>query len=336
MAKKPLRVLMVIPAPKKNNVSMVFARRHIDSLEQMNGLIVYRLFLESRTSFLSLIKSLRTFFKVQSEFKPDVVHCHYGSMTAFFSAIAAKAPLVITFRGSDLNPVSGNGRLHIFVSHLLSQLASLRARYVICVSEQLKSRLWWPCVRSRTIIIPTPVDLEIFKIMDKKKARELLGWMQEDNVILFNNGNGSSNKRLDLAKEAVKIAKKYIGNKVRFVVLDGNIPPEKIPILMNGADCLLVTSDYEGSPNVVKEAMACNLPVVSVNVGDVLERLHDVYPSRIVDRDPLALGKAIVDILNQKCRSNGRIIAEHDISTGIINKKTVNVYLKSINRTGDL
>ena len=75
---------------------------------------------------------------------------------------------------------------------------------------------------------------------------------------------------------------------------------------MNGADSLLVTSDSEGSPNIVKEALSCNLPVVTVDVGDVRERLANVEPSRIVERDPHQIGRAVGEILMKRYRSNGR------------------------------
>ncbi|NJO06276.1 MAG: glycosyltransferase family 4 protein [Chloroflexaceae bacterium] len=95
---------------------------------------------------------------------------------------------------------------------------------------------------------------------------------------------------------------------------------------MNAADCLLFTSDYEGSPNIVKEAMACNLPIVSVDVGDVVERLKDVQPSRIVQRDPHDLGQAVADILTMGKRSNGREIAERELSNEHIAKRIIDVY----------
>jgi teichuronic acid biosynthesis glycosyltransferase TuaC len=75
---------------------------------------------------------------------------------------------------------------------------------------------------------------------------------------------------------------------------------------MNAADCLLVTSKTEGSPTVVQEAMACNLPVVTVDVGDVRERLAGVSNCAVVSRCPLALGVALADVLRSPQRSDGR------------------------------
>ena len=87
--------------------------------------------------------------------------------------------------------------------------------------------------------------------------------------------------------------------------MNGGTPPERVPALMNAADCLLVTSDSEGSPTVVQEALACDLPVISVDVGDTRERLRGVSHSRIVARDPEALGAALAEILAHPERSDG-------------------------------
>jgi glycosyltransferase involved in cell wall biosynthesis len=75
---------------------------------------------------------------------------------------------------------------------------------------------------------------------------------------------------------------------------------------MNASDCLLVASDSEGSPTVVQEALACGLPIVSVPVGDIAERLRDVNHSRVVPRGKAALASAIVELTRKPLRSNGR------------------------------
>jgi glycosyltransferase involved in cell wall biosynthesis len=124
-------------------------------------------------------------------------------------------------------------------------------------------------------------------------------------VVLFNAGGAPVRKGLDLAEAAMGQAESVAGT-IRFEVMRGGIPPERVPLLMNAADCLLVTSRSEGSPVVVKEALACNLPIVSVDVGDVAERLRGVWPSFIVERDPKQIARALIEVLSAKKRSNGR------------------------------
>jgi glycosyltransferase involved in cell wall biosynthesis len=124
-------------------------------------------------------------------------------------------------------------------------------------------------------------------------------------VILFNASYNPGIKRVDLAQAAVAVARQTVPG-MRLEILNGGCPPAAIPTYMNAADCLLVTSDQEGSPTVVQEALACNLPVVSVDVGDVAERLRNVRATRIVERDPQALADALVEIVSRRERSDGR------------------------------
>jgi glycosyltransferase involved in cell wall biosynthesis len=165
--------------------------------------------------------------------------------------------------------------------------------------------------------------MTLFYPRDLQEARRELGWAQDERVALFNAGDPIC-KRLDLAQAAVQFAESLCG-RIRFAVLDGNVPPNHIPTMMNAADCLLLTSDWEGSPNVVKEALACNLPVVSVDAGDVRERLEGVRPSVIVPRDACELGKAISEILRQGQRSNGRALG-HNLSSDAVSQQIVSVY----------
>src|SRR5258707_11791341 len=165
--------------------------------------------------------------------------------------------------------------------------------------------------------------MTLFYPRDLQKARRELGWGKGEYVVLFNAGDPIC-KRLDLARAAVQFAESMCG-RVRFAVLDGNVPPNHIPLMMNAADCLLLTSDWEGSPNVVKEAIACNLPVVSVDVGDVRERLEGVRPSVIVTRDASEIGKGIAEIVRHGQRSNGREFV-NDLSNECVSHRIVSVY----------
>ena len=166
--------------------------------------------------------------------------------------------------------------------------------------------------------MPTGVDLEVFYPEARSAARSRLGWAETDRVVLFNSGREQTGNRLDLAAAAVTAARRWLAMlcpaglaprpelRLRLEVMDGSVPPERVPWLMNAADCLLVTSDAEGSPTVVQEALACNLPVVSVAAGDARERLARVRHTSIVARDPEALGAALAGVAARPERSDGR------------------------------
>lgn len=296
-----LRVLAVIPGDPRVS-SFVFARRQVASLKTM-GVDVHVELFDSRLSPMGILRNCRRIRAAVRRLRPDIIHVHYGTMTAFATALATSQPLVITFRGSDLQAEPDVGRIRASVGLFLSQLASLRAVHVICVSHRLRQRLWWR--KNRTEVLPGGINLERFKPEPRLTARQQLGWVADESVILFNAGTAPATKGLDLAEAAIKEVIALHG-PVHFEIMRGDVPPECVPVLMNAADCLLVTSRSEGSPNVVKEALACNLPIVSVDVGDVAERLREVSVSYIVERDPRQIAKALVTVLSAKMRSNGR------------------------------
>jgi teichuronic acid biosynthesis glycosyltransferase TuaC len=293
---------------------MVFARRQADTLVGQ-GFRVEVFDLRSRTSPRLVFEEFRRFRRLVRTFRPQVIHAHYGTVTAMFGALGTgKIPFVITYRGSDLNRLPSARGLRPAAGLLLSQLAALRAARIVCVSRQLKNLLWWR--RARVTVLPSGVDPEAFRPEAQKPLRDELGWGEGERVVLFNAGYDSRNKRLDLAQNAIQEARRWAPS-ARLEVLDGNVEPARVPAMMNAADCLLVTSDSEGSPTIVQEALATNLPVVSVDVGDISERLEGVTPSCMAERNPHALGRALADVLNPPRRSDGRSRADEFSSTRI-------------------
>jgi glycosyltransferase involved in cell wall biosynthesis len=224
-------------------------------------------------------------------------------MTAALCAFGTTRKLVITYRGSDLNPTGAVSPLRASLGHLLSQLSALRASRIVCVSDELRARLWWR--KKDAVMIPSPVDTSVFYPMTREDARQRLGWSQSERVVLFNAGTDPVGKGLDVAEEAVRIAGEEVG-PIRLHVMRGEVEPGLVPLYINASDCVLLASRWEGSPNIVKEALACNTPVVGVRAGDVAVRLKGVQPSGIANLDPADLGRALVDVLRVGGRSNGR------------------------------
>ena len=320
MTGRPLRVLAVIPAGA-SSLSMIFARRQVASLSR-SGVRCETFLLASRTSPWLLLKEWRRLRRAIRVFQPDVLHAHYGTVTALVSGLSTRVPFVVTYRGSDLNPDPSASWVLCSIRRLISEIAGLMATRIICVSEQLKQQLWW---RKRiAIVIPTGVDTDSFYPRARSEARAQLGWPNRERVVLFNGGGHPLLKRLDLAQAAVDVARAICGD-IRLAVLNGNVAPDSVPVMMSAADCLLLTSEWEGSPTVVQEAMACNLPVVTVDVGDVQSRLSGVSPTRIVGRDPTKIGAAIAEVLTLGQRSNGRSRVE-GISNAAIAGQVTSIY----------
>jgi glycosyltransferase involved in cell wall biosynthesis len=301
------RVLFVIPGCDQGS-SMIFVRRQAHSLAA-EGMEADLFYLGSRTSPRHLAAEFHRFRAELARLRPAIVHAHFGTVTALFAAVASGfLPLVITYRGSDLNPPPSSyrwrARMRANCGRLFSQLAALRAQEIICVSRQLRSHLWWR--RGVVTILPSGVDPEVFRPQPRALARRRVGWSDSDPVILFNAGHDSLLKGLDLANAAVERARCAVPG-LRLEILDGNVPPALLPDLMNAADCLLLTSASEGSPTVVQEALASNLPIVSVAVGDIEERLAGVRDSTVASRDAAVLAHAIRNMVQPARRSNGSL-----------------------------
>jgi teichuronic acid biosynthesis glycosyltransferase TuaC len=299
-----LRILAVIPGPR-TGVKMVFARRQVASLRRL-GVEVDEFYLDSRSDFTRTPRLFLSLSERIRRWRPDLVHAHYGSGTAALTVLASPVPVVITFRGSDLH--SHNlSRFKRIVAPALSRFAARRAAGVVCVSRELASML--PRYRAKVTVLATGVDTEAFHPIDQQQARRSLGWNLSEKVVVFNAGLSQAVKRPDLATAAVAQAQRVVEN-LRLHVLDGTTPPKAVPLVFNAADCLLLCSDTEGSPTVIQEALACNLPVVSVEAGDVREVLSGVSPSIIVEREPASIASGIVRMLSVPTRSDGSRKAE--------------------------
>ena len=304
---------------------MIFAKRQAAAIAEA-GQLVETFFLASRTEPTAIYKEYRRLRRTIAAFQPDIVHSQFGTVTALLCALATARPLVITFYGGDLNPDAAPPSLRVRAARFFSQLGALRARRMVCVSRHMVPQLWWR--RSRVSIIPCGVDTRVFTPQAKSSARQVLGWRADERIVLFNAGSDPRRKRLDLAERAVECARGRCG-AIRLVVLRGDDTPEQVALAMNGADCMVVTSDSEGSPTIVQEALACRLPIVSVPVGDIAERLDGVRPSCIVPRDPVRIGDAVCAILASGRRSNGDTVLT-EIALPEVARRLIAVYRQAV------
>ncbi len=296
-----LRILVVIPGRPEDH-SMVFSRRQAAALAAMPKVSLATWFFTGRASLGGILRGCRALRKAIADHRAQVVHVHYGTITALLGVLCSPVPVVVTFHGSDLNRTPGDGLLRDFIGRLFSQLAALGASGIICVSEGLRDRLWWR--RDRAQVIPMGVDLERCVPVPHHEARQQLGWPDRPWRILFNHRDAPV-KRLDIARQ-VEARLQADGVDARLEVLRGEVSSERMPLVLSAADALLLCSDQEGSPTMVKEAMACGLPVVTNDVGDVRMRLAGVMPGAIVDREPARMAQALREVLLDGRRSNGR------------------------------
>ena len=237
-----------------------------------------------------------------NEFHPDVVHAHYG-LSGLLANLQRQVPVMTTFHGSDIND-----KKVLPFSRMTMRLSA----WNIFVS---KKTLEIAQPKKKFSLLPCGIDLTDLQLTKKDEARRKMNLSENRKYILFAGAFDNVVKNAPLAKEAV--AQLQVDN-VELLELKG-YSREEVTLLMCAADAFLMTSFTEGSPQVIKEAMACGCPIVSVDVGDVKERVKEVagcYVTRMHNPKELAelLQKAMVFV----GKTNGR---EKIIADGLGNRK---------------
>jgi teichuronic acid biosynthesis glycosyltransferase TuaC len=236
----------------------------------------------------------------------DVVHAHYG-FTGIVGATQRSVPVVVTFHGTDVlgRPYAGLYR-RIFgrVERRLSRLLARRIAHAVVVSAKIQVELKAP---PRSTVIPMGIDLERFAPAPRAQARRRLGLGGDAPIVIFVGDPSLPVKRFALAREAVERARREMPTVQLIPVYHRT--PEEVAAFMSAADALILTSHSEGSPTVIKEALSCNLPVVSVAVGDVREQLRGVANTYVGPADAADLAAALTRIVSSPARSDGRDFA---------------------------
>lgn len=231
------------------------------------------------------VKGLPALKRKIREYNPDIIHAHYG-LSGLFANLQRRVPVVTTYHGSDINEKSVLPFSKI--SMLLSRFNIFVSRRTIDIAKPKK----------HYALIPCGVDLNDLQLTDKIVARERMGLDVDKKYVLFSGAFDNPVKNYPLAKATMDLIP-----DADLLELKG-FTREQVTLLMCAADAILMTSFTEGSPLVIKEAMACCLPVVSVDVGDVGMLLLGVSPSFICERDPERLASSLSDAFGY--RTNGR------------------------------
>ena len=264
-----MKVIFVIPGSEADPVSMVFVKRQVADLAA--HVEAKRFFLDSRLNPLRLVTAYVRLLRLCIVERPDILHAQYGTVTAFLTCMVPFVPVVFSVRGSDLNPSPrGGSRLRKGFATFLTQVSSVFARKVFVVSESLRGQLLH---KERSVIVPSGVKVdELRSLPPMSVLRNELGWSVQKCYVFFNAGREPLNKRLDLATDYYcKLREQF--PELELVVLRGLTPPEEALKMLAASDLVFMTSEREGSPNVVKEALALGVPVVAHDVGDVKQVL---------------------------------------------------------------
>jgi glycosyltransferase involved in cell wall biosynthesis len=260
--------------------------------------------------------------------RADVIHAHY-SYSGWLARTSLKKPLVISFMGEDvLGTPDSNGRisrLSRFDVRMSRRLARL-ADAVIVKSHEMAAVI----APVRSHVLPNGVDVDAFRPMPRAEARHQLGWPDDRRYVLFPGNPAQPRKGFAWAQRALERASARSSDPLELRPL-WPVAPADVPLYMNACDAMLLTSYHEGSPNVLKEAMACNLPVVSVPIGDVAERTAGVSGYRVRPRDAEQLADALLSTLQDRTACGGReAILRQGLDLASVADAIVDVYHEAL------
>lgn len=305
-----------------------FVRTQVESLRSF-GVAVETMVIDGRSRKLMYLTAGAVLRRRLASGGVDLVHAHYGYVIAA-ARCQRTVPVVATFHGDDLlGTVDEAGRTKR-LSRAVATGGRRLARHVDAAIVQTRQMAQQLEGLPHVSVIPMEIDLDRFRPLPRDQARAILGLDVHTTYLLFAASPDVAVKRYPLARAAADIVR-LTDPTVELLVV-GREPQHRLALYFNACDVLVFTSFQEGSPNVVKQAMACNLPIVSTDVGDVREVTDGVEGCAIAEPTAEAVASAI-NRLRRGGRSNGRARAG-DFSRETITPQVVAVYRDVLARSG--
>ena len=278
-----MRVLVV--ARCKNGKYAPFITEQVDAVQKQG--VDFRFFGVDGKGILGYLRQIPKLKKAIRAFHPDLIHAHYG-LCGLLANYQRRIPVVTTYHGSDINDSS---------VRLLSQISILSSRYNIFVSRK---NIEMARPKKNYSLIPCGINLNDYPMMDRIAAREKMELDLSGKNVLFAGAFSNSVKNVDLAEAAMTLVP-----EAKLLELKGYTRPQ-VAVLLQAVDVLLMTSHTEGSPQVIKEAMVCGCPIVSVDVGDVKERISGIDGCFVVPSNAQAIAEALRKALSFEGKTKGR------------------------------
>jgi glycosyltransferase involved in cell wall biosynthesis len=316
-------VTNVLP-PSEDPGFNVFVRAQIDSIAAA-GHDVSTLWIDGPSSVVNCARSAKKLNRILRKKKYDIIHAHYG-LSGIPACLQRHCPVVVSFCGDDFQKdAGGNGRItaRSRASVWASQVIAHMANAVIVDDDKMIEKFSSASARHKTVVIPSGVDFDFFRPMEMPAARTQAGLDAQRRYVLFPASPERARERFDLARQAVDVLRARRPD-VELVALHEK-PRELVPVYMNACDVVLLTSEREASAGVVKESLACDAPVVCVDVGEAWRLIDGVDGCYRVQRDPRDIAEKLGLVLESGARSNGRSRIAH-LALGAVAEKVVSVY----------
>jgi glycosyltransferase involved in cell wall biosynthesis len=266
-------------------------------------------------SYFTASKALK---KKINEFQPDLIHAHYG-LSGITAVLQNKVPVVTTFH---------NGETLSFSSNILSSLFSLRTKFMVYVAQHIYDLAYLKC-RNNYVILPCGVDLHECVITDKEIARKELGFLPGKKYILFGGAFENLRKNYPLLKEGIDLLKR---DDIEVLEMKG-LSRLQISKILSACDLFALPTKSEGSPQALKEAMACNCPIVATDVADIKHLLGDLEGHYLCSFDPKDVAEKVEKALAFNSRTKGRErIIELGLTNDLVAKKLVEIYTQILKK----
>jgi teichuronic acid biosynthesis glycosyltransferase TuaC len=299
--------VLVVCSSNSNRIAPFIAEQ-IDALRQLD--VDIQIFGIKGKGIRGYLKNRKLLLQRIHTFQPDIIHAHYG-LSGLLANLQRKVPVLTTYHGSDINDKS------IF---RISKLSIWLSNHNIFVSQKNINKAK---VKKNFSLIPCGVDTSVFYPQDKEPCRQQMQLSKTKRYVLFAGAFDNPVKNASLALHAVAKLK-----NTELIELNG-YTREEVACLMNAVDACLLTSHSEGSPQFIKEAMACNCPIVSVDVGDVKELLEGVKHCYIAEYDAQDIANKLNLVLANDMRTDGENkITKMNLDNESIAKRILEVYRK--------
>jgi teichuronic acid biosynthesis glycosyltransferase TuaC len=314
-----LAVTAIYPKPDRPEFGS-FVRTQVVALQEA-GVDVDVLVLSGRNRKLIYPKGIVELRRRIAADPPDLVHAHY-SYVGVVARTQRRVPIVLTYHGDDiLGTVDRDGRTRP-ISRAIAAGGSVLGGLVDAVIVQT-AEMAARFRRSDVHVIPHEVDLRTFRPTDRALARAELGLDPDRRYVLFAAPPEISVKNFPLADRAARAARRWLPD-LELVVVHRE-PQPRLALYMSACDVLAFSSWQEGSPNVVKQAMACELPIVATDVGDVRSLISATPGCHVVASDVEPFARALADEAGRQRRTEGRAAVGH-LATERVAARLVGVY----------
>jgi teichuronic acid biosynthesis glycosyltransferase TuaC len=284
-----------------------FVRTQVESLQGI-GVDADPFVLEGRNRKIMYLHGIPRLRRRLRRGDVDVVHAHYS----YVGAVARTqwtAPVVLTFHGDDLlGTIGPNGR-QTLLSRGVVAAGKVLARSIDAIVVQNQAMAAALHSHPHVHVLPHEVDLELFRPTERQEARRLLGLDPDRPYVLFASPPDIAVKRFPLAEAAMAVLRDRLPSAELLVVFTET--QDRLALNMSACDALVFPSYQEGSPNIVKQAMACNLPIVSTDVGDVAEVIGDTEGCYVVEPKADVFADRLGPLLRRPMRTKGRDRVRH-------------------------